>query len=191
MAPPDPRARRPWSRQRVVKPLVTGPLPPASPPAASGPDLSFQIGTLRLSNPVGTASGSQNPETAYAREQGFRIYSFAEAIGAFFAKERSIVCVGTWGKTSSSAMLSFVLDHTGYDPSYMFGGVSLSHESSARLTESAWSGSAPRQRRRRMQPVNGRRPPKLPCFQSKNSVDRNVSLLTTTQSRPEMVGAFL
>ena len=58
MAPPDPRARRPWSRQRVVKPLVTGPLPPASPPAASGPDLSLKIGTLRLSNPVGTASGT-------------------------------------------------------------------------------------------------------------------------------------
>ena len=58
MAPPGPRARRPWSRPRGVKPLVTGPLPPASPPAASGPDLSFKIGTLRLSNPVGTASGT-------------------------------------------------------------------------------------------------------------------------------------
>lgn len=88
---------------------------------------------------VGTASGSQNPETAYAKEHNIPMYSFAEAIGEFFAKENSIVCVGTWGKTSSSALLSFILDHAGWDPTYMFGGVSLSHESSAQLTESKWS----------------------------------------------------
>lgn len=88
---------------------------------------------------VGTASGSQNPETAYAIEHQIPMYSFAEAIGEFFAKEHSIVCVGTWGKTSSSALLSFILDHAGWDPTYMFGGVSLSHTSSARLTDSTWS----------------------------------------------------
>lgn len=88
---------------------------------------------------VGTASGSQNPETAYAKERGYPIYSFAEAIGRFFAKEKSIVCVGTWGKTSSSALTSHILDSAGMDPTYMFGGVSLSHPSSARLTESQWS----------------------------------------------------
>lgn len=88
---------------------------------------------------VGTASGTQNPETAYAKEHNIPMYSFAEAIGKFFAKENSIVCVGTWGKTSSSALLSFILDHADWDPTYMFGGVSLSHESSARLTESKWS----------------------------------------------------
>jgi len=88
---------------------------------------------------VGTASGSQNPETAYAKEHGIPMYSFAEAIGAFFAKEKSIVCSGTWGKTSSSALLSHIMTETGYDPTYMFGGVSLSHESSAKLTDSTWS----------------------------------------------------
>lgn len=88
---------------------------------------------------VGTASGSQNPETAYAKEHQIPTYSFAEAIGRFFAKKNSVVCVGTWGKTSSSAILSFILEHAGWDPSYMFGGVSLSHESSAKLTDSDWS----------------------------------------------------
>ena len=88
---------------------------------------------------VGTASGSQNPETIYAKEHGIPMYSFAEAIGEFFAKEHSIVCVGTWGKTSSAALLSFILGHAGWDPTYMFGGVSLSHDSSAQLTDSSWS----------------------------------------------------
>lgn len=88
---------------------------------------------------VGTASGSQNPETAYAREHGIRTFSFAEAIGEYFTRENSIVCAGTWGKTSSSALLSFIMENAGFDPSYMFGGVSLSHDSSAKLAESDWS----------------------------------------------------
>lgn len=88
---------------------------------------------------IGTASGSHNPETAYAREHGIPTYSFAEAVGTFFVKETSIVCAGTWGKTSSSALLSFILSEAGLDPTYMFGGVSLSHQSSAKLTDSKWS----------------------------------------------------
>lgn len=88
---------------------------------------------------VGTASGSQNPETELAREKNIPMYSFAEAIGKFFAKENTIVCSGTWGKTSSSAMLSYILDEAKMDPTYMFGGVSLSHDSSASLTDSKWA----------------------------------------------------
>ncbi|MEK7501408.1 MAG: Mur ligase family protein [Patescibacteria group bacterium] len=88
---------------------------------------------------VGTASGSQNPETIYAKKNNIPLYSFAEAIGKFFAKEKSLICVGTWGKTSSSALLSFILDKGEFNPSYMFGGISLSHNASAKLTDSDWS----------------------------------------------------
>ena len=88
---------------------------------------------------VGTASGSKNPETAAAEEFGIPLLSFAEAIGRFFVRKHSIVVVGTWGKTSSAALLSHILDRAKYDPSYMFGGVSLSHDASARLSDSDWS----------------------------------------------------
>ncbi|MES3031595.1 MAG: Mur ligase family protein [Patescibacteria group bacterium] len=88
---------------------------------------------------IGTASGTNNPETAYVKQYLIPTYSFAEAIGKFFVKEHSIVCSGTWGKTSSSALLSHVLTEAGMDPTYMFGGVSLSHEASAKLTDTPWS----------------------------------------------------
>jgi len=88
---------------------------------------------------VGTASGTQNPETAFAKENNIPIYSFAEAIGEFFVKEYSIVATGTWGKTSSTALLSYILQHAKLNPTYMFGGVSLSHDASAKLTESKYS----------------------------------------------------
>lgn len=88
---------------------------------------------------IGTASGTQNPETIYAKENNIPMYSFAEAIGEFFVKKNSIVVTGTWGKTSSSALLSFILDRANLNPTYMFGGISLSHESSAKLTDSDWN----------------------------------------------------
>jgi UDP-N-acetylmuramate: L-alanyl-gamma-D-glutamyl-meso-diaminopimelate ligase len=81
---------------------------------------------------IGTASGTLNPETAYIKEKNIPMYSFAEAIGKFFVKEYSIVSTGTWGKTSSSALLSFILEKAELDPTYMFGGVSLSHSASYR-----------------------------------------------------------
>lgn len=83
---------------------------------------------------VGTASGSHNPEVAYAKKMMIPIYSYPEIIGKFFIKENSIVTAGTWGKTSSSAMLSFILEKAGFDPTYMFGGISLSQKTSAKLT---------------------------------------------------------
>ena len=88
---------------------------------------------------IGTASGTQNPETAYAKEHNIPTYSYPEIIGKFFVKEFSIVATGTWGKTSSSALLSFILQKAQLDPTYMFGGVSLSHDASAKLTESKHS----------------------------------------------------
>ncbi len=88
---------------------------------------------------VGTASGSNNPELNFAKEHNIPTYSFPEIIGEYFANQRSLVCVGTWGKTSSTALLSYILDYADLNPTYMFGGVSLSHPSSARLTDSKYS----------------------------------------------------
>jgi UDP-N-acetylmuramate: L-alanyl-gamma-D-glutamyl-meso-diaminopimelate ligase len=88
---------------------------------------------------VGTASGSQNPETIFAKEHDIPCYSFAEAIGMYFVKQNSICTVGTWGKTSSSMLLSYILLYAMYDPTYMFGGISLSHSAPARIGKSEWS----------------------------------------------------
>ena len=87
---------------------------------------------------AGTASGTQNPETAYAKEHGIPIKSDAEVRGGFFAEKNSIVCAGTWGKTSSTAILSHILMNAGFDPSFVIGGLSLSSDA-ARLGNSDWS----------------------------------------------------
>lgn len=86
-----------------------------------------------------TASGTKNPEVLYMHEQGIKTISSTEAIRDYLVRDNSIVVAGTWGKTTSSTLLSHILIEAGLDPSYMFGGISLSHNMSARIRQSKWS----------------------------------------------------
>lgn len=77
----------------------------------------------------GSGTSLNNPEIIYAKEKGIEVLSFAEAIGKYVVKEKSIVVTGTWGKTTISSLLSFILMDNEMKPSYFTGGVSLSHKS--------------------------------------------------------------
>jgi UDP-N-acetylmuramate: L-alanyl-gamma-D-glutamyl-meso-diaminopimelate ligase len=89
---------------------------------------------------IGTASGTQNPETTAAEQFSIPSLSYPEAIGKYFVRENSLVCAGTWGKTSSAALLSHILIGADMDPSYMFGGISLSHQASAKISDAPPAG---------------------------------------------------
>lgn len=91
---------------------------------------------------VATASGSQNPETLYALEHNIPLVSYTEVLRDYFVGKNSIVCVGTWGKTTTSTLLSFILEQAAFNPSYMFGGISLSQKLSAKISkdkQKTWS----------------------------------------------------
>lgn len=83
-------------------------------------------------------TGTTNPEILYTKEKNIPLLSFAEAIGKYFIKENSIVVTGTWGKTTISSMLSYILVQAGMDPSYFTGGISLSHKTGV-ISDSDWS----------------------------------------------------
>jgi UDP-N-acetylmuramate: L-alanyl-gamma-D-glutamyl-meso-diaminopimelate ligase len=86
----------------------------------------------------GGGTSASNPELMYARENKIEVLAFAEALGKFFIKKNSIVTVGTWGKTTTSAILSYILLQAGMKPSYFTGGISLSHDT-GELSDSDWS----------------------------------------------------
>ncbi len=87
----------------------------------------------------GSGKSSVNPETLLAREKNIPIYSYPEVIEKYFLRKNSIVCAGTWGKTTSATILSYVLEKAKMEPTYMFGGISLSHSVAAKLTDSDWN----------------------------------------------------
>ncbi len=102
------------------------------------PELIDQYGKPDIIIAGGSGTSLSNPEVVYAKEKGITFLSFAEALGKFIVKKNSIVTAGTWGKTTSSALLSFILIQAGMKPSYFTGGLSLSHPTGA-MADSKWS----------------------------------------------------
>ncbi|HYK05243.1 MAG TPA: UDP-N-acetylmuramate--L-alanine ligase [Thermoanaerobaculia bacterium] len=65
----------------------------------------------------------EHPEVDAARMQGVRIMKRSEVLGAIVNRKRSVGVAGTHGKTTTSAMISVVLEHAGIDPTVIVGGI--------------------------------------------------------------------
>jgi UDP-N-acetylmuramate-alanine ligase len=65
--------------------------------------------------------------------------SATQYVSQYIAKENSIVIAGSFGKTTITSLVAWVLSHTNLKPSYMFGGVSKNKFSSLKLNQSDWS----------------------------------------------------
>jgi len=88
---------------------------------------------------VGNVAGSTNPEFLFVQKNNIPYVSYPEFIAKYLIKKNSIVCAGTYGKTSTSALLSFILQKTNYKPAYMFGGLTDSLKLSADDGGGNWS----------------------------------------------------
>lgn len=90
---------------------------------------------------VGNVAGSNNPEWMYVQEKNLPYVSYPELIAKYLIAPHSIVCAGTFGKTSTTAIMSWLMEKTGMNPNYMFGGLcSDSSFPSAQINDGAkWS----------------------------------------------------
>jgi UDP-N-acetylmuramate--alanine ligase len=72
-----------------------------------------------------SAIPDDNVEVRAARAAGLPVYKRAEFLGVLTNGYRTIAVAGTHGKTTTTAMIAWLLTFLGYDPSYIIGGVSL------------------------------------------------------------------
>ena len=83
---------------------------------------------------IGNALSRGNPEVEYALESGIRYSSMAETLKEFFIRgRRSTVVAGTHGKTTTTALLAWMLHSGGRQPSFFVGGVAENFSSSYQL----------------------------------------------------------
>ncbi len=70
-----------------------------------------------------SAVAQDNPEIAAAIENGVPTASRAEVLGALMKEyENSIAIAGTHGKTTTTSMVSLILENYGNDPTILVGG---------------------------------------------------------------------
>jgi UDP-N-acetylmuramate: L-alanyl-gamma-D-glutamyl-meso-diaminopimelate ligase len=73
---------------------------------------------------IGNALSRGNAEVEYVLDSGLRYASMAETVKELFIRgKNSIVVAGTHGKTTTTALLSWILDAGGRRPSFLVGGI--------------------------------------------------------------------
>ena len=88
---------------------------------------------------IGNAISRGNPEAEYVLDHKLPYCSLPELLKEFFIRgKRSLVVTGTHGKTTSTALLTWVFEHNGLNPSYLIGGIPNNLGQGARFTDSEW-----------------------------------------------------
>ncbi|GAB4535471.1 MAG: UDP-N-acetylmuramate--L-alanine ligase [Anaerolineae bacterium] len=71
---------------------------------------------------VSSAVPADNPELLEAKRRGVPVVKRAEWLGHMMAGKRGVAVAGTHGKTTTTAMIAFVLRDAGLDPTFIVGG---------------------------------------------------------------------
>ena len=103
------------------------------------PDQLLQFETMPDLFVIGNVVSRGNPLMEAILNQGLPYTSGPQWLGEQVLFGRHVLAVaGTHGKTTTSAMLAWILEFNGYQPGYLIGGVPLNFTVSARLGESKY-----------------------------------------------------
>lgn len=72
---------------------------------------------------IGNHVQKTNTEAQAAIKKGLSVVSLPELIAKIFSDKKRIVIAGTHGKTTTTAMISWLLETAGLKPSYLIGGM--------------------------------------------------------------------
>ena len=103
------------------------------------PDQLLQFETMPDLFVIGNVVSRGNPLMEAILNQGLPYTSGPQWLGEQVLFGRHVLAVaGTHGKTTTSAMLTWILEFNGYQPGYLIGGVPLNFTVSARLGDSEY-----------------------------------------------------
>jgi UDP-N-acetylmuramate--alanine ligase len=79
-----------------------------------------------------SAVTDDNPEVREARERGIPVYKRADFLGRLMENKTGIAVAGTHGKTTTTAMIAWMLFALGRDPSFIIGSTLVNLKTNAR-----------------------------------------------------------
>ncbi|MBU2495539.1 MAG: UDP-N-acetylmuramate--L-alanine ligase, partial [Candidatus Omnitrophica bacterium] len=71
---------------------------------------------------VSSAVPDDNPEILAARQRKIPVVTYSEALGSLMEQRFGIAVAGTHGKTTTSALIAWILSQAGKEPSFVIGG---------------------------------------------------------------------
>lgn len=80
-----------------------------------------------------------NPEFLEAIKIGHKPFGYEKLVREHILKENSIVVAGTYGKSTTSALMIWILKEAGLNPSFMTGGQPINYDSGVETTDSEFS----------------------------------------------------
>lgn len=88
---------------------------------------------------IGNAISRGNPELEYVLDHKLPYISGPQWLSDHVLQGRTVLVVtGTHGKTTTTSMLSWILDSAGLNPSFLIGGIAENFQTSSRLTDSPY-----------------------------------------------------
>ena len=89
---------------------------------------------------IGNAVSRDNPEVEAVLRLEIPYVSFPQSLGRFLVgPKRSIVVAGTHGKTTTTALLAWVLSQAGWEPSFFIGGIPIDFDSGFKQGRGDWA----------------------------------------------------
>jgi UDP-N-acetylmuramate--alanine ligase len=71
---------------------------------------------------ISSAIPADNPELVEAKRRGLAVVKRAEWLGRMMAGKVGVAVAGTHGKTTTTALIAFILQQAGLEPTYIIGG---------------------------------------------------------------------
>lgn len=88
---------------------------------------------------IGNALSRGNAAVEYVLDRGLPYVSGPQWLSDQILQQRWVLaCAGTHGKTTTSSLLTWLLEANGFNPGYLIGGVPENFDVSARLTDSSF-----------------------------------------------------
>jgi UDP-N-acetylmuramate: L-alanyl-gamma-D-glutamyl-meso-diaminopimelate ligase len=88
---------------------------------------------------IGNALSRGNPEVEAVLNRGLKYVSGPQWLSEHVLQDKWVLGVaGTHGKTTTTSMLSWILEHQGFKPGFLIGGIPLNFGISARLGDSSF-----------------------------------------------------
>lgn len=79
-----------------------------------------------------SAVKEENPEKQAAKERGLPLWHRSDLLDFLSSDQKPLLVTGTHGKTTTTALLAYVLDQARWDPSFVIGGIAREWKTNGR-----------------------------------------------------------